>query len=93
MRLILAGAAVSALLTALSQGIALYFDVAQDIMFWTVGGVAGSNWEQIRIIFPWIIGALIGAFILSRFISIMSLGEDVANGLGVNTSMCIFFHQ
>lgn len=87
MRLVLAGAAVSALLGALSQGIALYFDVAQDIMFWTVGGVAGSNWEQIRIMTPWILGALLCAVVLSRSISLLSLGEDVAKGLGLNTAV------
>lgn len=87
MRLVLAGAAVSALLSALSQGIALYFDVAQDIMFWTAGGVAGSNWEQIRIMTPWILGALLGALVLSRSISLLSLGEDVAKGLGLNTAV------
>lgn len=87
MRLVLAGAAVSALLAALSQGIALYFDVAQDIMFWTAGGVAGSNWEQIKIMSPWILGALVGAVALSRSISLLSLGEDVAKGLGLNTSL------
>jgi len=85
MRLVLAGAAVSALLSALSQGIALYFNVAQNIMFWTAGGVAGSTWPQIRIMAPWIVGALLGAIVLSRSISIMSLGEDVARGLGLNT--------
>lgn len=85
MRLVLAGAAVSALLTAISQGIALYFGVAQNIMFWTVGGVAGSNWEQIRIITPWILGALMGAVVLSRSVSLLSLGEEVAKGLGLNT--------
>lgn len=87
MRLVLAGAAVSALLAALSQGIALYFDVARDIMFWTAGGVAGSNWEQIRIMAPWILGALLGAIALSRSISLLSLGEDVAKGLGLNTAI------
>lgn len=87
MRLVLAGAAVSALLAALSQGIALYFDVVQDIMFWTAGGVAGSNWEQIKIMTPWIIGALLGAIALSRSISLLSLGEDVAKGLGLNTAI------
>lgn len=91
MRLVLAGTAVTALLSSLSQGIALYFDVAQDIMFWTVGGVAGSNWQQIKIIFPWIIGALIGAIILSPSISISSLGEDVAKGLGLNTTIINIF--
>lgn len=85
MRLVLAGAAVSTLLAALSQGIALYFEVAQDVMFWTAGGVAGSNWEQLRIMAPFIMAALIGAVVLSPSISLMSLGEDVAKGLGLNT--------
>lgn len=87
MRLILAGAAVGALLTALSQGIALYFGVAQNIMFWTVGGVAGSNWEQLRIMTPWILLALLAAILLSPSISLLSLGEDVAKGLGGNTAL------
>jgi iron complex transport system permease protein len=86
MRLVLAGAAVSALLAALSQGIALYFNVAQGIMFWTAGGVASSNWEQIGIMLPWIAGALLGAMALSPAISLLSLGEDTAKGLGVNTA-------
>lgn len=85
MRLVLAGAAVSALLVALSQGIALYFDVARDFMFWTAGSVASSNWAQIRVMAPWIGGALLGAIALSRSISLLNLGEDVAKGLGLNT--------
>jgi iron complex transport system permease protein len=87
MRLVLAGAAVSALLAALSQGIALYFNVAQNIMFWTAGGVAGSDWNQIRIMLPWIGGGLLGAFALSRSVSLLSLGEDVARGLGLRTGL------
>ncbi len=84
MRLVLAGAAVSSLLAALSQGIAIYFNVGQNVMFWTAGGVAGSNWEQIRIMFPWVAGALLGAIALSRSISLLSLGEETAKGLGLN---------
>ncbi len=87
MRLVLAGAAVSSLLAALSQGVALYFGVAQNIMFWTVGGVAGSDWTQVRILAPWVAGALVGAIALSRSVSLLSLGEDVARGLGVNTAV------
>ncbi|MBY6796863.1 iron ABC transporter permease [Clostridium botulinum] len=90
-RLVLAGAAVSTLLVAMSQGIALYFNVAQSIMFWTVGGVAGSNWEQVRIMLPWIIGGLIGSVALSPYISILSLGQDVAKGLGINIKVINLF--
>jgi iron complex transport system permease protein len=83
-RLVLAGVAINALLTSLSQGVGLTFDVAQNMMFWTVGGVAGSNWGQIKIMAPCIVAALLGAVILSPRISMLSLGEDVAKGLGLN---------
>jgi len=85
MRLVLAGAAVSALLTALSQGIALSFDVSQNIMFWTVGGVSASTWNQIAVMTPCIVAALTGAILISPRITLMSLGEEVAKGLGLNT--------
>lgn len=81
-RLVLAGAAVSALLVALSEGIALYFRIGQDIAFWYAGGVAGTKWLQIKIMFPWILGGLIGAMAISRSITLLSLGEEVAAGLG-----------
>lgn len=37
MRIILAGAAISALLTALSQGVALIFRLNQSLTFWSAG--------------------------------------------------------
>ncbi len=43
MRIILAGAAVSAMLTALSQGIALAFRLNQTVTFWTAGGVTAQH--------------------------------------------------
>mgnify|MGYP000851682745 CR=1 FL=1 len=87
MRMVLAGAAISALLTALSQGIALCFDVSQDIMFWTVGGVSAASWDQVAIMTPFILGALACAIAASRQISLMSLGEEVAKGLGANIKL------
>ncbi|AIQ53736.1 FecCD family ABC transporter permease [Paenibacillus sp. FSL R7-0331] len=86
-RLVLAGAAFSALLSALSEGIALYFNIGQDLAFWYAGGVAGTKWFQLKIMFPWIGGAIIGAIILSRSISMLSLGEDIAKGLGQRTGL------
>lgn len=82
MRLVLAGAAVSALLVALSQGVALYYHVGQDIAFWYAGGVAGTKWIQLKIMSPWIVAALVGAIILSRSITLLSLGDEIAAGLG-----------
>ena len=86
-RLILAGAAVSMLLTALSQGLALYFDVSQDIMFWTVGGVAAATWEQVAMMTPFILAAIASAILIAKQVSLLSLGEEVAKGLGANIKL------
>jgi iron complex transport system permease protein len=86
-RLVLAGAAVSALLAALSEGVALYFRIGQDLAFWYAGGTAGTKWYQLKLMFPWIAGSIIGALMLSRSITMLSLGEDVAKGLGQRTRL------
>lgn len=91
MRLVLAGAAVSALLGALSEGIALYFDIGQDLAFWYASGVSGTKWFQLQIMSPWVLAAIIGAMILSRSITLLSLGEEVAIGLGQRTKSIKFF--
>jgi len=84
-RLVLAGAAISALLGALSEGIALHFRIGQDLAYWYAGGVAGTKWYQLKIMLPWIGAAIAGAIALSRSITMLSLGDDVARGLGQRT--------
>lgn len=91
MRLVLAGAAVSALLGALGEGVALYFRISQDLAFWYAGGVSGTKWMHLQIMSPWIIAAIIGAMILSRSITLLSLGEEVAIGLGQRTKTIKLF--
>ena len=84
MRLVLAGSVVSAMLTAMSQGMALLFDTSQDIMFWQVGGVSAVSWDQIRILLPFVLIPLFLLGLISQKISILSLGEETARGLGIN---------
>ncbi|CAG7624114.1 Iron-uptake system permease protein FeuB [Paenibacillus solanacearum] len=86
-RLALAGAAVSALLLALSEGVAIYFKISQDLAFWYAGGVSGTKWMQVRIMWPWIAGGVIGALLLSRSITVLSLGDEIAAGLGQRTGL------
>lgn len=86
-RLVLAGAAVSALLVALSEGIALHFRIGQDLAFWYAGGVSGTRWMHLKIMFPWVGAALIGALVISRSITLLSLGEEIAVGLGQRTKL------
>jgi iron complex transport system permease protein len=86
-RLTLAGAAVSALLVALSEGIALLYNVAQDLAFWYAGGIAGVTWAQVSAMLPWICGGLLAALFMSRSVTLLSLGDDIATGLGQRTAL------
>ena len=81
-RIILAGAAVSAFLYAIEQGIGIYFKVSKDITMWTAGGLIGTTWKQLSVILPVLIIGLIIAIILSKQLTILSLNEEVAIGLG-----------
>ncbi|KOR89256.1 FecCD family ABC transporter permease [Paenibacillus solani] len=83
-RLILAGVAVSALLSAISQAVSLYFRLNQSLIFWSAGGVSGTTWEQLYIGMPVVIMAVIIFFLMSRQLTILNLGESVAQGLGQN---------
>lgn len=84
-RLTLAGAAVSMLLVALAEGIAIRFRVGQDLAFWYAGAVKGTTWVQINAVTPWILVGLLAAIGLSKSISLLSLGDEVAAGLGLKT--------
>ncbi|SDN94388.1 iron complex transport system permease protein [Paenibacillus sp. yr247] len=86
-RLVLAGAAVSILFQALSEGIALYFQIGQDLSFWYAGGVAGTTWLQLKVMAPVTAGGLAAAMLLARKLNLLGLGDDVAAGLGVRINL------
>lgn len=84
-RITLAGAAVSALLSSLGEGVAIYYKLSQDLAFWTAGGVSGTNWTQLKIIVPVAVVGVIISIMLSRQLTILSFGEDLAKSLGQRT--------
>lgn len=86
LKLVLAGAAVSALLQAVADGTGILFKIAKDVSMWTSGGLVGTTWQAL-IIVPFIIIGLVIAFIFSRQLTILSLNEEVAVGLGQNTTL------
>lgn len=84
-RIVLAGAAVSAFLHAVAEGIGLTFRISKDVSMWTAGGLLGTNWSQLQIVIPVIATAVIFALLLSRQVTILSLNDEVAAGLGQRT--------
>ena len=51
-RFILAGAAVSALLTALSQAVSLAFGIVKSLSFWSAGSLSGVTWQSLKNAIP-----------------------------------------
>jgi iron complex transport system permease protein len=80
--LTLAGAALSTLFSALSTGIALYFQVAQDLSFWFAGGLSGTKWLHVYLLLPVVSLGLLLSLWLSRSLTILAMGEETATGLG-----------
>lgn len=85
-RIVLAGAAVSAFLYAIAEGVGIYFKISKDVAMWTAGGMVGTTWNQLQVIVPVIIIGVIISLFLSRQLTILSLNEEVAVGLGQNTT-------
>ncbi|MCM3095450.1 FecCD family ABC transporter permease [Priestia megaterium] len=86
LRIVLAGAAVSTFLYAIGEGVGIYFKISKDVSMWTAGGMVGTSWEQLQIIVPFIVGGIFIALLLSRQLTILSLNEEVAVGLGQQTT-------
>jgi len=85
-RIVMSGAAVSAFLYAVAEGISIYFKISKDVSMWTAGGLIGTSWSQLKVIVPFILIGIFISIILSRQLTILSLSEEVAVGLGQKTT-------
>jgi iron complex transport system permease protein len=86
-RIVLAGAAVSAFLYAIAEGVGLYFKISKDVSMWTAGGLSGTSWSQLGVIAPFISAGILISLLLSRQLTVLSLSEEVAVGLGQKTGL------
>ncbi|MGL4109091.1 FecCD family ABC transporter permease [Clostridium sp. LP20] len=89
-KLALAGTAMGTLLISLALGIAMYFNLSQQLSFWISGGLVSAKWEGVQLLL--LVGGIgtILAMIMAPKITILSLGEEVAIGLGQKTNRVRF---
>nr|WP_211660878.1 iron ABC transporter permease [Modestobacter muralis] len=82
-RLVLAGAALSGLLSA-ATSVVLLLDqrTADEVRFWTVGSVAGRDLGTLTQVGPVLAVGLLIALLAARPLSALALGDTVARGLG-----------
>lgn len=87
LRIVLAGSAVSSFLYAIAEGIGIYFKISKEVSMWTSGGMIGTSWSQLQVIVPFISAGILLSFFLARQLTILSLSEEVAVGLGQKTTL------
>lgn len=88
MKLTLAGAAMSALFSSFTQGLLVVDEAAlEQVLFWLAGSVQGRKLETLFSVLPYIGVGWVGAVVISGKMNILSMGEDVAKGLGLNTGL------
>jgi iron complex transport system permease protein len=86
LNLTIAGAALTALLSSLTTGILILSQrTLYEIRFWLAGSVGGKDFALFLQVLPYIAVGLLLAFALGKQMTIISLGEDVARGLGQQT--------
>jgi len=86
--LLLAGVALNALLgAATSFLISLSFvryEVAQEVLFWMMGGLDDRTWTHVLMAAPPIAVGLVAALVLARDLDLFTTGEEAAATLGLD---------
>ncbi len=87
-RLVLAGAAVSAALLAVVQGMILLDPIALDrFRFWAVGALSGRDLGVAGAVTAPVLLGLAVALVLGRALNAFALGEDSAHALGARPGL------
>lgn len=90
-RLILAGVAVSAMLGAFSSTILiLNAEKAGGVFDFTIGSLSARSWPQIEQVAPYMAAGFAVALMLGQKLNILTLGDEVATGLGMRVERTRF---
>lgn len=85
-RLVLAGAALSIVLSALTRALILSADatVYESFRSWATGSLQGRGWESLPVVGTCLVVGLLISLALAGPLDSVSLGTDMATALGVN---------
>lgn len=85
LNVVLGGAALSAVMSALTSAFVLTDTQSLDQMrFWNAGSVAGRDLDVFWGVLPFIGIGLVAAYATAPKLNLLTMGEDVAESLGVN---------
>lgn len=81
------GTIIGTFLSAVSQALSTYFQVSQNISFWYNARLHQMDPTIIKLAIPFAIVGLAIALVVARWITVLSFGDELATGLGVNIYM------
>lgn len=85
--LALAGAAVAMFLSSMTQTVIMLDQTSLDgYRFWVVGSVAGRGTDVLWQVLPFLVAGVVIALASTPSLNVLSLGDDVARGLGTNVT-------
>lgn len=88
LRIILAGVAVSALCSAgISAVMVLTADRAQAAIMFMNGSLAMRSWSEVSMVWPYTVIGILAAIIMARHLDIITLGDQIARGMGMNVQV------
>lgn len=85
-RLILSGVALSTFFGAIQSTLLLMSEDGrvQAALTWLIGSLNGRGWQEVSVAGPMLAIALLLGCLLARQVNILSLGDDLATGLGTS---------
>ncbi len=88
MKLTLAGAAIAAMFSSLTQGLLVVNETALDqVLFWLAGSVQGRSLDMVYAVLPYIAVAWFASFFIGKKFNLLAMGDDVATSLGVKIGL------
>lgn len=85
-KIVLAGAAITALFVSFTQGLLVIDEQGlQSVLFWLAGSVSGRSIDMLIPVLPFILVVTVVAIGMGRSINILQSGDDIAKGLGQRT--------
>jgi iron complex transport system permease protein len=83
--LILAGMAIGSFLISVTSYITLISaDKMPGILTWLIGRFSMSNWDQFKLIAPYVVIGILVILLFARSLNVMQLDEEQAQQLGIN---------
>lgn len=91
--LVIAGIIVSSIL---SSGLSFLKMIAGEnvsaIVFWLMGSLSSQNWQDVRLLVPVLLVCGLVCFLFAGDLNVMTMGEENASSLGVNTKLVRFIY-